>query len=145
MIQFRECKWSYTFPYRSNEGVFTFCLGRHILDMCLMSPYGSCGLSATLYYMTINFNNPHGNYAHVTEFHWNEEKLKCNLVPKFVRVWKLDFHRWGWGGGGGSLMIFQNMGLKRMLRDLRRRGKNEDEENYKTDLLISNLDRILIW
>ena len=97
IIQFRECKWSYTFSYRSNEGVCTFCLGRRILDMCLMSPCGSCELSATLYYTTIIFNNPHGNYPHITEFQWNEERLKCNLVPKFVRVWKLDFH-WGVGG-----------------------------------------------
>jgi hypothetical protein len=42
-------------------------------------------------------------------------------------------------------MVFENIGLMRILRDLRMRGKKEDEENYKTDFLISNPDRILIW
>jgi hypothetical protein len=39
-------------------------------------------------------------------------------------------------------MVFENKGLMGMLRDLRRGIK--DEENYKTDFLISNPDRILI-
>ena len=61
-------------------------------------------------------------------------------------MWKLDLHR-GEGRRRGEriLMAFENIGLKRMLRDLRRGGKKEDEENYKTDFLISNPDRILIW
>jgi len=42
-------------------------------------------------------------------------------------------------------MVFENTGWMRMSRDLRRRGKKEDEENYKTDFLISNPDRILMW
>jgi hypothetical protein len=42
-------------------------------------------------------------------------------------------------------MVFENTGLMKMLRNLRRGGKKEDEENYKTDILISKPDRILIW